>query len=50
MEENPAFPERLFRRVDESDDGLFYTQPRLVVHIDDYAIEAIRSYFARDAA
>ena len=45
MEENPAFPERLFRRVDESDDGLFYTQPRLVVHIDDYAIEAIRQYF-----
>ncbi len=46
MEDSPAFPERLFRRVDESDDGLFYTQPRLVVHIDDYAIEAIRSYFA----
>ena len=45
MEESPAFPERLFRRVDESDDGLFYTHPRLVVHIDDYAIEAIRQYF-----
>ena len=48
MEENPAFPERLFRRVDESDDGLFYTQPRLVVHIDEYAIEAIRTYFSQE--
>ena len=46
MEETPAFPERFFRRVDESDDGVFYTQPRLVVHIDEHAIEAIRRYFS----
>ena len=32
--------------MDESDDGVFYTQPRLVVHIDEYAIEAIRRYFS----
>ncbi len=35
-----------FRRQDESADALFYVQPRLLVHIDDYAIEAIRSYFS----
>ncbi len=27
-----------FRRIDESDDELFYDSPRLVVHIDDHAI------------
>ena len=48
MEETPAFPDRLFQRVDESDDSLFYTQPRLVVHIDEYAIEAIRRYFSEE--
>ena len=48
MEENPAFSDRFFRRVDESDDGLFYTQPRLVVHIDEYAVEAIRHYFSEE--
>ena len=48
MEENAAFPERFFQREDESDDGVFYTQPRLVVHINDYAIEAIRQYFSQE--
>ena len=48
MEEDTAFPERLFRRVDESDDGVFYTHPRLVVHIDEYAIEAIRHFFSEE--
>jgi SAM-dependent methyltransferase len=32
-----------FRRMDESDDELFYLQPRLVVHIDDGAIATLRS-------
>ena len=45
MENTLGFPEHFFRRVDETDDGLFYTQPRLVVHIDEFAIAAIRSYF-----
>ena len=48
MEENPAFPERFFRRVDESADGVFYTHPRLVVHIDEFAIEAIRHFFSEE--
>lgn len=38
------YPAELFRRQDESDDRLFYAEPRLVTHIDDHAIEAIRAY------
>ena len=44
MTEPPTFPPEWFRREDEDDDTLFYDQPRLVVHIDDPTIEAIRSY------
>ena len=32
--------------MDESDDGIFYAEPRLVTHIDDYAIAAIGGYFS----
>ena len=39
------YPKGSFCREDETDDALFYIQPRLVVHIDEYAIEAIGSYF-----
>ena len=39
------YPEGSFRREDETDDGLFYVQPRLVVHIDEQAIEAVARYF-----
>ncbi|HEV3115029.1 MAG TPA: hypothetical protein VGY99_31480 [Candidatus Binataceae bacterium] len=38
-------PEEFFRRVDESDDPLFYSFPRLVVHIDDWAINTIGEIF-----
>ncbi len=41
----PAFPAEYFSREDESDDGLFYTQPRFVVHIDELAIAAVRRVF-----
>jgi SAM-dependent methyltransferase len=34
------FPREYFRRYDESPDELFYSVPRLVVHIDDGAIAA----------
>ncbi len=40
-------PPEYFRRQDEADDRLFYTEPRLVVHIDDHAIHAIGDYFGR---
>ena len=41
----PAFPAEYFSREDESDDGLFYTQPRFVVHIDELAIAAVGRVF-----
>jgi SAM-dependent methyltransferase len=37
-----AFPPEYFFRADETNDGIFYTVPRLVVHIDDHAILALR--------
>ena len=39
------YPPEYFRREDESDDRLFYVEPRLVVHIDEHAISAIRKFF-----
>lgn len=45
MDNTPTYPPEFFRRMDESDDRLFYTQPRLVTHIDDQAIAAIGRYF-----
>ena len=42
-----AFRPEYFRREDEGDDGLFYDEPRLVVHIDEHAIAALGEYFAR---
>lgn len=39
---NPSF----FRRVDESDDELFYLSPRFVVHIDDGAIARVGEIYA----
>jgi SAM-dependent methyltransferase len=36
-----SFPKQWFEREDESPDALFYTQPRLVNHIDDFAIAAV---------
>ncbi|MFI5353134.1 MAG: class I SAM-dependent methyltransferase [Candidatus Binatales bacterium] len=38
--------QRFFRRIDESDDALFYSAPRRVVHIDDGAIAAVAEIFA----
>ena len=46
MDNTPTYPPEFFRRMDESNDRLFYTQPRLVVHIDDHAIAAIGRYFS----
>lgn len=35
-----------WRRVDESDDGNFYVDPRLVVHVDENFIETLGRFFA----
>ncbi len=45
MSESPFLPEH-FRRQDERDDRLFYSVPRLVTHIDDAAIGAVRQLYA----
>ena len=41
----PQFPPRYFLREDEDDDGLFYTYPRKLVHIDDGAIATVSKLF-----
>jgi SAM-dependent methyltransferase len=43
---NPLRPEH-FQREDESDDARFYAEPRLVTHIDDRAIAALRDFYRR---
>lgn len=40
-----GFTPEHFAREDESPDGLFYSEPRLLVHIDDAAIEAARALY-----
>ena len=45
MPELPYKPE-FFRREDESPDAMFYVEPRLLVHIDDYAIAAAGDLYA----
>jgi len=45
MSEPPFEPEH-FRRMDEREDAAFYSVPRLVTHIDDHAIEAVRQLYA----
>ena len=36
-----------FRRVDETDDAVFYSQPRIVKHIDEPACTALTEYFRK---
>jgi len=42
----PYSPED-FARMDESDDDIFYEQPRLVYHIDDPAVSALTEYYGK---
>jgi SAM-dependent methyltransferase len=44
MDLKPEF----FQRIDETEDSRFYEVPRLVVHIDDQAIAAVRNTYARE--
>lgn len=41
------FPNGFFDRADNSHDGAFYAQPRLVTHIDDEAIRAVGELYRR---
>ena len=42
------FPPSSFERFDESQDTLFYDQPRFVTHIDDGAIGALTQWYAEN--
>ena len=44
-DDSPFVPAH-FQRVDETDDGLFYRDARMVTHIDDEAIAALRAHYA----
>lgn len=41
------FPDGAFERVDEAPDGEFYQTPRLVTHIDDFAVGAVGEAYRR---
>lgn len=41
-----ALPPTAFERADEQSDALFYSMPRMVVHIDQATIEALTAYYA----
>jgi len=43
--EEPPFEPKDFSRDDESDDGGFYTVPRLVYHIDEPAVASLTQYY-----
>ena len=45
MTNDESLPRALFARVDETADGLFYREPRLVTHIDDATIAALTDYY-----
>lgn len=47
MTDPVQFPQGAFRRFDETDDARFYAGPRKVVHIDDGAIAALATLYAR---
>lgn len=47
MTDPVQFPRGAFRRFDETDDARFYAVPRKVVHIDDGAIAALATLYAR---
>jgi len=36
-----------FSRMDEEDDAVFYNDPRLVYHIDDFAVAALTEHYAK---
>jgi len=42
-----VFPSACFERQDESDDRLFYAQPRFVYHVDDRAHVSLTNFYAK---
>ena len=46
LQHNGDAPTTLFRRIDESNDAIFYAQPRIVKHIDENASQAISGFLS----
>lgn len=46
LSDSKVLASEFFRREDESDDKLFYTEPRLTVHIDEHAVSSLKEYFS----
>ena len=42
-----AVPSEAFKRLDESDDKIFYREPRLVKHIDEAACKALTTHLSK---
>lgn len=42
------YSEEDFKRMDESDDAIFYDSPRLCYHIDDAAVSALTQYYSEN--
>ncbi len=42
----PTLPPEAFVRIDPSDDGAFYLEPRFVTHIDRSAVRALSQFYA----
>ena len=40
-------PKKLFTKEDSNDDSIFYTNPRLVKHIDENACQVLKDYYDR---
>eukprot|EP00871_Galdieria_phlegrea_P005773 jgi/Galph1/683/GphlegSOOS_G5349.1 len=41
------YTDKDFSRMDENDDELFYSQPRLVYHIDEFAVRALENFYRK---
>jgi SAM-dependent methyltransferase len=48
MYDNWPYEESDFKRYDEDDDGVFYSQARLVTHIDDSSIKRLTDYYGSE--
>jgi len=46
--DTPPFSPSDFKRSDESNDGAFYTLPRLVYHIDEPAVASLTQYYRKN--
>jgi len=48
--DEPPFKPEDFFRADGNDDGIFYTVPKLVYHIDEPAVSSLTQYYRRNIA